>query len=87
MPRRVYLAPKLNPQAYKNSRHHTAYIGTSTISPPGIPQPLYKLEFINGQATNVDEAIYERFKDIGLVDTSRPKRPARETDDEDEEHT
>lgn len=86
MPRKVFLAPKLNPQAYKGSRQHTAYIGSSIAAPPGIPQPLYRLEFINGQATNVDEAVYERFKDAGLVDVNRPKRQRRE-DEEDEEGT
>ena len=84
MPRRVFLSPKLNPQAYKGSRTHNSYVGSTVAVPGGLPQPLHKLTFINGVATNVDESLYERFKDAGLADTSRPKRPATPDEDEDD---
>ena len=85
MPKRVYLAPKLDPQAYKGSRHHTAYSGSTIMPAPGIPAPLHKLEFINGVARNVDENLYERFKDLGVCDTSKPRRPRRSEEDEEDE--
>ena len=85
MPRRVFLAPKLDPQAYKGSRQHTAYCGSTITPAPGIPAPLHKLEFVNGVAKNVDENLYERFKDLGVCDTSKPKRPRRSEEDEDED--
>ena len=85
MPKRVYLAPKLTPDAYKASRHHTAYVGSMITPASGIPAPLHKLEFVNGVAQNVDENLYERFKDVGICDTSRPRRSQR-NEDEDEEN-
>ena len=83
MPRRVYLSPKLEPGAYRNSRHHTCYAGSTVTTAPGIPAPLHKLEFVNGVARNVDENLYERFKDLGIADTSKPRRPRRSEDDDD----
>ena len=86
MPRRVYLSPKLEPGAYRNSRHHTCYAGSTVTTAPGIPAPLHKLEFVNGVARNVDENLYERFKDLGIADTSKPRRPRRnDEDDEDDD--
>lgn len=80
MPRRVFLKPT---ELVRNSRHHTAYTGAPGEAIPGQPAPLYRLEFVNGVARNVDEQLYERFKDVGIADVSRPKRPR--LDDEDDE--
>ncbi len=85
MPKRVYLSPRIDPQAYKGSRHHTAYSGSTVTTAPGIPAPLHKLEFVNGVARNVDENLYERFKDLGVCDTSKPRRPRRDENDEDDD--
>ena len=85
MPKRVFLAPRLDPTAYKNSRMHTAYSGSSISPAPGIPAPLHKIEFGNGVARNVDENTYERFKDLGVCDTSKPRRPRRSEDDDEED--
>lgn len=84
MPKRVFLSPKLAPDAFKGSRHHTAYAGALVAPAPGVPAPLHRLEFVNGVAKNVDENLYERFKDLGICDTSRPKKPLiNDEDDED----
>jgi len=84
MPRRVFLHAKLDTSAYKNSRHHTCYAGAGVAPAPGVPAPLHKLEFINGVAKNVDENVYERFKDLGICDTTPPKR-VQYGDEDDEE--
>lgn len=79
MPKRVYLKP---PELVKHSRHHTAYVGPDpTEIIPGQPTPLYRLEFVNGVAKDVDEQVYQRFKDVGIADVERPKRPKEDEDD------
>ena len=83
MPKLVFLSPKIDPSAYRNSAHHTVYAGSSVATAPGIPGPLHKLEFINGVAQNVEEGLYERLKDLGLCDTTRPKRPRPVEEEED----
>ena len=85
MPKRIYLSPKLDPQAYSRSRFHTSYAGSTIAPAPGIPAPLHKIEFVNGVARNVDENTYERFKDLGVCDTSKPRRPRRSEDDDEED--
>ena len=80
MPRRVFLKPT---ELVRTSRHHTAYVGAPEEAIPGQPAPLYRLEFDNGVARHVEESLYERFKDVGIADVSRPKRPRDEDEDED----
>ena len=75
MPKRVYLTKALA----KNSKMHTAYSGEGAVHEDGKPGPLYKLEFFGGVAQNVPEALYQRFKDLGVATDKRPSR------DEDEE--
>lgn len=76
MPRRVFLQPK---DLVRHSRHHTAYAGNGPILREGEQPESYRLEFINGVAHDVPEAIYQRFKDLGIADVKKPSW------DEDEE--
>ena len=68
MPARVYLQPS---ELARKSAHHTAYVGDGAIT-EGKPQPLYKLEFMQGVAKDVPDELYQRFKDAGIAGTSRP---------------
>jgi hypothetical protein len=69
MPKRVFLQPH---DLVKKSRHHTSYAGDGAVN-EGRPGPLYKMEFFNGIARDVDEQTYKRFEDLGHCDTARPK--------------
>ena len=69
MPKRCYLA---DPELAKTSAHHTAYAGTGAVTEDGKPGPLYKLEFDHGVARDVDDALYQRFKDVGVAADKRP---------------
>lgn len=69
MPKTVYLQPK---HLVRHSRHHTAYAGDGATHKEGQPPALYRLEFINGVAKDVPEAIYQRFKDLGIADVKKP---------------
>lgn len=72
MPVRVWLKDE---ELRKHSAHHTAYVGAPAAEHiPGQPVPLHKLEFVNGVAHDVDDTLYQRFADVGLVTTTRPKR-------------
>lgn len=78
MPKRVYLIPK----ALQGSAFHTAYVGDGAVREDGKPGPMYKLEFINGVAYDVDEQLYQRFKNAGIADIRRPKRAGAEEEEE-----
>ena len=72
---RVYLVDK---NVNRTSMWHTAYVGE-----PGNPDILHRLEFFAGVARSVPLAVFERFRDAGIVTTERPRRPRRDDDDED----
>lgn len=74
MPAKVYLQP----EGLKQSGHHTAYVGDGRFVKPGEQPQVYKLEFFNGIAHNVDDTLYQRFKDAGIADTKRPQHSRRE---------
>jgi hypothetical protein len=74
MPKRVYLIP----EALRHSAYHTAYVGEGAVHEDGRGSPLYKLEFIHGVAYDVEEQLYQRFKDAGIADVNRPTRPDEE---------
>ncbi len=69
MPAKVYLQ---QPELVAKSRHHRSYAGDGAIETDGKPGKLYTLEFFNGVAKNVDEQTYQRFKELGHCDTTRP---------------
>ena len=76
MPKRVYLADE---QLRKHSAHHTAYVGAPAEEHiPGQPAPLHRIEFWGGVAKDVDDVTYQRFADVGVVTTTRPKRQDEE---------
>lgn len=75
MPRRVYLK---DPELAQKSHFHTAYVGDGAISPDGKPLTLHKVEFVHGVARDVDDALYQRLKDAGVAETSRPRLPHTE---------
>jgi len=77
MPKRVYLKDE---ELRKRSAYHTAYVGGPAEEQiPGMPSPLYRMTFVDGVARDVDETTFQRFADVGVATTSRPKRQ----DDED----
>lgn len=78
MPKRVYLQPK---DLVPHSKHHTAYAGDGAVH-EGKGGPIYKLEFIDGVATNVDEGTYQRFKDLGVAGEKRPERHPEDRDED-----
>jgi len=69
MPAKAYLQP---PELVAKSRHHRSYAGDGPIETDGKPGKLYVMEFRNGVARNVDEQVYQRFKDLGHCSTTRP---------------
>ena len=69
MPRRVYLQPR---DLVNHSKKHTAYAGSGEPSDSGPGKELVKLEFENGVAENVDEGVFQRFKDLGIAGEKRP---------------
>jgi hypothetical protein len=75
MPRKVYLQPD---ELVKRSRHHTAHVGNGAIHPDSQGGELHKLEFHDGVAYDVPEALFQRMKDAGIADTARPKRAGEE---------
>lgn len=75
MPKRVYLKPL---SIVRKAGIHTAYVGTnpngSPIVPPGAEAgELLKLQFVGGVAQNVDDRLFERFKDVGVASLDRPR--------------
>lgn len=70
MPDRVYLK---DPKMFRHSKHHTHYSGTGPIQHKDNPGRLYKTEFINGVARNVDDETFRRLKDEGVASATRPR--------------
>ena len=75
MPTRVYLHPKYQETAYVRSAHHRAYVGNGPIHAPGgsTQSEVVILEFWGGVARDVDETVFQRFKDAGIADASPPR--------------
>lgn len=85
MPKRVYLQ-QLN--IIRKAGVHTAYVGTnpngSPIVQPGQPAELLSLQFVGGVARDVDERVFERFRDAGVATVNKPRIPSPYDEDDDE---
>ena len=71
--RRVYL---VDTNLNRTSMWHTAYVGGE-----GATQTLHAMAFFAGVASSVPLAMFERFRDAGIVTTDRP-RGRRQDEDE-----
>lgn len=68
MPHTIYLQP----ERFKNSKHHTAYIGNGAAREDGKTE-VTAVEFVNGVAKNVSDETFKHLKDLGIADTTKPK--------------
>lgn len=76
MPKKIYLAPN----RFRQSKYHTAYVGNGASRQDGKTK-VESLVFEGGVARNVEEAIFQRFKDAGIATDKRPRRPDEEDDE------
>jgi hypothetical protein len=81
MPKKVFLQPR---DLVRHSRHHTAYAGDGPVEEHGKTQ-IYRLEFVNGIAHDVEEGTYQRFKALGIADVKPPKWQETELPPHDDE--
>lgn len=65
----VYLK---SPELARQSRRHTAYAGDGAIHGNPAGGHVYKLTFVNGVARDVEDTVYQRFRDAGIADLRKP---------------